>query len=417
MNIAFIGLLFVLASEYLGLGKFFPIVDALRLTLGVLLLLFISVIYKHGISEPMSYRQSKLMIFFIVLTALALIHGLIRSYAVPILKQEIGYFFLIIVIFYLLESRKKLDLLLTALVLFHVLLVLINLGKLGAMRAGAFKAGYFLGDGNDFAWGLNIVLPMSIYLIFSAKKQLFKLIGITGAVILLLGIIGTASRGAFLALVSGMLYYLFFISKRKLGGLIFVVLIALVGIVFAPQEYYDRIGTIRTFEEDSSAMGRITAWGAAINMALDHPVLGVGAGSFNSAYGRFYRKFGDPSRWISTHNIYFKILSEYSFLGVTIYLLIIYNNLAQNRRNFTLLAEAKHNCSINPAWPGFLNMSIITYVVGGMFLTGVNYPHVFLLTALTMVTNRIIHQDIKVNMQSDSSGKVAEKPSRPVYFR
>jgi O-antigen ligase len=152
-------------------------------------------------------------------------------------------------------------------------------------------------------------------------------------------------------------------------------------------------------------------------MALDHPVLGVGAGSFNSAYGRFYRKFGDPSRWISTHNIYFKILSEYSFLGVTIYLLIIYNNLAQNRRNFTLLAEAKHNCSINPAWPGFLNMSIITYVVGGMFLTGVNYPHVFLLTALTMVTNRIIHQDIKVNMQSDSSGKVAEKPSRPVYFR
>jgi probable O-glycosylation ligase (exosortase A-associated) len=417
MNIAFIGLLFVLASDYMGLGKFFPIVDALRLTLGMLLLLFISVWYKHGLSEPMSYRQSKLLTFFIFLTGLALIHGLIRSYAVPILKQEIGYFFLVIVIFYLLESRKKIDYLLSALVLFHVLLVFLNIGKLGAVRAGAYKAGYFLGDGNDFAWGLNIVLPMAIYLIFSAEKRIFKLFGIAGAIILLLGIIGTASRGAFLALVSGMLYYLFFISKRKVGGLIFVAIIALVGIAFAPQEYYDRIGTISTFDEDSSAMGRITAWKAAMNMALDHPVLGVGAGSFNSAYGRFYRKFGDPSRWISTHNIYFKILSEYSFLGVLIYLLIIYSNLAQNRRNAALLVEAKHNYSISPAWPGFLNMSIVTFAVGGMFLTGVNYPHIFLLTALTMVTNRIIQQDIKANSESNSSDTVAEKKSRPVYFK
>mgnify|MGYP006147723097 CR=1 FL=1 len=35
-----------------------------------------------------------------------------------------------------------------------------NLSRLGQeVRAGAFAAPYFMGDGNDFAWGLAVMLP------------------------------------------------------------------------------------------------------------------------------------------------------------------------------------------------------------------------------------------------------------------
>ena len=47
------------------------------------------------------------------------------------------------------------------------------------------------------------------------------------------------------------------------------------------------MNTMENYEEDSSAQGRLRAWHAARQMALDYP-LGVGANNFSSAYGRFY---------------------------------------------------------------------------------------------------------------------------------
>jgi hypothetical protein len=64
-------------------------------------------------------------------------------------------------------------------------------------------------------------------------------------------------------------------------------------------------------------------------MAFDYP-LGVGAGNFNSAYGRFYRGNIDPkawgaARWISVHSIYFAVLAEYGFLGLFLWLFILWS--------------------------------------------------------------------------------------------
>ena len=83
----------------------------------------------------------------------------------------------------------------------------------------------------------------------------------------------------------------------------------------APSGYFGRMGTVADYEEDNSAQQRLQAWGAALRMALDHP-LGVGAGNFNSAYGRRYnpstvgegvsRVGWGNMRWISPHSIYFK---------------------------------------------------------------------------------------------------------------
>ena len=41
-----------------------------------------------------------------------------------------------------------------------------------------------------------------------------------------------------------------------------------------PQQWFDRMSTIRTYEADTSAMGRINAWHMAYNLAKDKPMGG-----------------------------------------------------------------------------------------------------------------------------------------------
>jgi O-antigen ligase len=41
-----------------------------------------------------------------------------------------------------------------------------------------------------------------------------------------------------------------------------------------PQQWYDRMSTIQTYDQDQSAIGRINAWHMAYNMAKDRPLGG-----------------------------------------------------------------------------------------------------------------------------------------------
>jgi len=232
--------------------------------------------------------------------------------------------------------------------------------------------------------------------------------------LILIGIIGTQSRGATLALSAGMLYLWIMVAKQKALGLVYVAIIAGVVTFLAPQGYFQRMETITSYEQDSSAMGRLTAWGHATDMALDHPVLGVGAGSFNSAYGRFYRKPGDPVRWISTHSVYFKILAEYGFSGIFVYLMIIFHTLKLNRETRRIIDEAPGELSVPILWPDFLNMSIVGFSVAAMFLSGVNYPHLYLLVALAMATSRIVRREVELQKTQDPSDAEITQAERPV---
>ena len=47
-----------------------------------------------------------------------------------------------------------------------------------------------------------------------------------------------------------------------------------------PDRWFERMRTIKTYEQDHSAMSRINSWHFAINLANAHPVLGRGYGAF-----------------------------------------------------------------------------------------------------------------------------------------
>lgn len=361
MTFPLLSFLAILATEYLGIAyHYVPALNKLPVILVFSFLMAMSLMSKYGAGEFFRHTQTKLFIAFIFMTAAAMVYGLVRTYAVELLKQQVGYFILAMFAYYAMRQAKAIRWYMAALVAFHVLLVVLNASKFAqAERAGAFKAGYFMGDGNDFAWSLVVAFPMAFYFLTAMRPLWLKLFGGVGAFMIVVGILGTQSRGSSLALAATLVYYWVMLSKQKAASLLLIACFALGGLALAPAGYFSRMETLATYEEDTSATGRLRAWGHAIDMAVDSPLLGVGAGSFNSAYGRFYRDIegGDPTRWISTHSIYFKVLGEYGFTGVILLLSIIWVNYRDNRRTGRFLRTRVPQDPSVSSLPEFINMS------------------------------------------------------------
>ena len=339
-------------------------------------------------------------------------HTIVKSKVLFILRAEISSFVLYSCCYYLFKTYKHITRFLICFVSLHAYLIIINAKKMSGVRIGSLNAGVLLSDWNDFGWALNVALPFIIYLVVTSKNKIQMILFSALLPLFLFGIVKTGSRGAFLACISGFLY-LAISSKKKVLISVLAILSIIIGIIYAPQTYIDRIETIRN-PTDNSALHRIVAWRAAIQMAIDHP-LGVGAGNFNSAYGRFYKeKFAknihyQPDRWISPHSIYFSVIGEYGFPGLIVLLSILAVNYRNNTKIIKHVDEAKIQKDNGYYLLIAINMSLVAFSVGGIFLGGVNYPHIYLITFLGLATREIIlkkNEEQQIN-NDNTQGQVA----------
>lgn len=391
----FIAFVLVQVIEYGAIGIYVPGLKESRLTtlLSYALMFMVLVRYK---GEVFASTQAKLFGTFVVFTGVGILWAVVRSYVPLALRYHVDYFGLFLASAFIVDSPRRTKVLAIGFALVTILLVGQNLGKMGQeIRYGAFAAAYFMGDGNDFGWGLIIMLPFSIYLMVGRRNIFARLLGMAAIVVGIVGIVGTESRGATLALAAIMLLFWATVSKRKLlfVGILVVGISAVV--LLAPPAYFTRLNTLQNVEDDNSAQGRLRAWRAARQMALDYP-LGVGANNFNSAYGRFYMP-ADASgwaanRWISTHSCYFKVLAEYGYPGLFLFLGILFTTARDNVLSARRLRAAGANAVFEPEWPLLLNVSLIGYSVCAMFLGGITYPHLYLISGLSVAVARVSKQ-------------------------
>jgi O-antigen ligase len=268
-----------------------------------------------------------------------------------------------------------------------------------------------------------VAMPIIAYLALGNHGGLHKAVGVFGVFVCLLGIVGTASRGSSLGLAGALLFYWMFVSRRKLRSALAVVMLALVVVIFAPSGYLDRMNSIKSYEVDSSAQSRLMLWGAAISMARDYP-LGVGAGNFASAYGRFYSPVGErsgnaseyvwaPGRWLNAHSVYFKTLGEYGVLGLGLLVALIVVNFRDcfvARARLLALGDRAH---FTADWPGLLAMSFCGFAICAIFLGGLAYPHLFLLSGLVVATVRLAEAAPLSDGETPSAVPAWSRRSRP----
>lgn len=251
----------------------------------------------------------------------------------------------------------------------------------------------FIAGNNEMGLALIMTVPLLRYLHLQTEKGMMRH-GI-GAAMILTGIaaIGTQSRGALLAAAAmgGMLW----LKSRNKIATTFYLLIA-VGMVAAimPQQYWDRMNTIKTYDQDASAMGRINAWHTAFNVAKDR-VTGGGFETFQAQ--TFYIYAPDPGNVHDVHSIYFEMMGEQGFIGLALFLLI--GLAAWHTGNKTIRAcKADPNRKWASDLAGMTQVSLIGYATGGAFLglAYFDYPyHLVIILVLTYL--------IAVKKQSDTS--------------
>ena len=223
-----------------------------------------------------------------------------------------------------------------------------------------------------------MTVPLIWYLIMHTKSiwvrnGLYGAIGFTA-----IAIIGTHSRGALLGLlVMGVMFILK--SRRKimpiLGALVFAAILPHI----APAEWFERMDTIKTFEEDGSAIARLGAWEAAIVIANKS----VTGGGFDVLI---------PTNGVDAHSIYFEILSEQGYIGLAMFLTL-------ELMTWFKASKVKNMTRLRPDlfWARDLALmiqaSLTGYAVSGAFLGLAYFDLYYLVIALVVVLhNHVVEQ-------------------------
>lgn len=394
-NWVFFGFLIAFALEYSGLPNGYPVLKQLRLTTLITYAMLLFTISQVGFGDLFKHRQTKLLMTLLIFTVASVMWAVVKQRAFDNIRPFVDYLILFYLATCLIDRPKRFQAFGIMLVMVIVYLVSQNLARLGQeVRAGSFAAPYFMGDGNDFAWGLAMMFPFCLYLVMTPKSFIVRTIGVIGGFVALFGVIGTSSRGGSLGVIAAVLFYWWFMSGKKALGIVIMV-VGLIGVLaFAPASYLNRMSGLSNTSEDTSAQARLTTWSASMKMAIDYP-LGVGAGNFSSAYGRFYLgssgRLGYASnKWFSAHSIYFRTLGEYGYLGVGLLIWLIISAIIANMKVRAKLIAQGAEAKIPVSWPSVVAMSLVAFAVCGTFLGGLSYPHLFLLCGLTVANKRFV---------------------------
>ncbi|MCC7032941.1 MAG: O-antigen ligase family protein [Acidobacteria bacterium] len=407
--------LLLLAIEILGLAQVVPLLAAARVSTLLAWGLILTVVVRVGLRAFFEYSQSRLLVAFVGFTGLTVAYAVVQTSALTAFRIHLDYFGLFLITAYLVDRPARVRKLALMLSLIVVAMVARNLDPLtSAGRQEAMAGAYFTGDGNDFAWALCIFLPIALFLTYRQQAWGPRILGAVAVVACVFGVMGTQSRGAALAVVAMGTYYFVALARRRALALGVAAALVAALVTLGPTAYVERLATVGTYEEDGSAAGRLKMWGVAVQMAVDYP-FGVGAGNFNVAYGLRYLPKEEETytwgsrRWLSAHSIYFRTLGEYGFVGLILLLITIGTSFAANEQSHRLAREQGSSAE-QRAWPRLLNMSLIGYAVGGTFLGGLTYPHLYLLSALAASAKAMtMAEPAKAEVErvpSESSGRV-----------
>jgi len=175
-----------------------------------------------------------------------------------------------------------------------------------------------VGGPNELAAMILLLLPL-VFALWRCSKRLLARLSLLALMLLALAtLILTGSRTALIGLALILLYYVFN-SRHKIVSLALCAVAASILWVTVPQQYQNRYLTTLHFAQgeslDASNELRIRVWETGWQMFLDHPILGVGAGQFPTAYGSTYSRVNHGA-WMNAHSLFFQVAGELGLVGL-----------------------------------------------------------------------------------------------------
>jgi probable O-glycosylation ligase (exosortase A-associated) len=235
------------------------------------------------------------------------------------------------------------------------------------------------GDNNHLAMVLLMVLPLAYYLIQNSKLRLARL-GFSAAILLtVLAVVATHSRGGLIGLFA-VAFWIVMQGRRKMWGLVLVLLCAFLVLKMAPDSWSERMGTIQEADKDQSFMERVTAWKVSSAIALAHPVFGGGFRAVQShpvwdkyAHSQGILGFVESPvierSGVAAHSMWFEVMGDLGFVGFFLFVALLVNAFLTRRAIRRLVKEQ----GVRARWAGdladMLGASLFVYMVTGSSLS------------------------------------------------
>jgi putative inorganic carbon (HCO3(-)) transporter len=245
--------------------------------------------------------------------------------------------------------------------------------------------GGFIEGNNEVGLAVIVVIPLMRYLQLQMTGKWSKLI-MTGAIVLCLAtVLGTHSRGALVG-VAAMVAVLWWRGENKFQWGSIIVLLAVMALPLMPEHWWTRMETIKTYNEDESALGRINAWWMAWNLAKDN-IFGGGFMIYNAiTFGRYAPI---PEDIHAAHSIYFQVLGEHGFIGLFLFMAIGASTwLTANR--LRKIGRQHQPLKWAADLGAMVQVSMVGYATTGAFLSLTYYDLPYNVMVMAMVGQRLV---------------------------
>jgi putative inorganic carbon (HCO3(-)) transporter len=246
-------------------------------------------------------------------------------------------------------------------------------GGFTLFTGGHFKVygppGTIIGDNNQLAVALLMILPLANFLRLQVSNRFVSIGLLVGIVLSIISILGSYSRGAFIGL--GALAFLMLLrSRNRFGYLVVVSLLGCFALYFMPDEFFGRMNTISTANDDTSFTGRLYAWRVAFYYACDH--FPFGAGLYGPQLGAIFHTYFPTQPLHAAHSIYFQVLGENGFIGIALYLTLLAAGFVSCRK---IISESRRTSDLQ--WAAELGVaiqsSLFAFAVAGAALSMAYY--------------------------------------------
>ena len=197
-------------------------------------------------------------------------------------------------------------------------------------------------------YGASIAFIIPFFVLQFKRKKFMKIPLILVISILLLGVILSYSRAAWISLFVSLLFYILTKINIKPYIIITSLTIGLLTIIGSYDTIYSQLSRSKTkydnnisthlssvtnLQNDASNLERINRWIAAYKMFEDRPITGYGPGTYQFVYDRFQAT--EHMTRISTHNgnkgnshsEYMTYLSENGIVGFLIFTILIFYSI------------------------------------------------------------------------------------------
>jgi probable O-glycosylation ligase (exosortase A-associated) len=256
----------------------------------------------------------------------------------------------------------------------------------------------FLAANNSIGMAHAMNVPLLIFLSRGESRRWLKWLMWAMVFFSYPAVVCTFSRGAWIAL--GMVTVLLVMRSRHkfvIATLAGILLLAILPVLprLLPERVVSRYGTLKKYDQDSSALSRFWNWEMCKRVGMAHPLTGGGFDFYSlKIYAKYYPEFltAWPGKVWQCHSMWFTMFAEHGFPGFILWIaLIVSCFLSLHRLRRAAVGTARSGWIIGHV--DMLESAFVAYMAAGSFLDIAYFDMFYYLVAVLIVLKERVLRD------------------------